>query len=76
MSIDFTLGLVAIVAAWVSARRWTRGYTAHYGRQPPGDWMLTRVDDAPLERERRILIVILIAAVGVVLSVLSRAYGT
>ena len=76
VSIDFTLGLVAIVAAWVSARRWVKGYTARYGRQPPGDWMLSRVDDGPLERERRILIAILIGAVAVVLSVLSRAYGT
>jgi hypothetical protein len=38
--------------------------------------MLTRVDDGPLERERRILIAILIGAVAVVFSVLSRAYGT
>lgn len=76
MSIDFTLGLVAIVAAWVSARRWSRGYVAHYGRPVPTNWMLTRVDDGPLERERRILIAILIGAVAVVLSVLSRAYGT
>ena len=75
MNLDFTLGLMAIVAAWVSARRWTKGYTARYGQQPPSDWMLSRVDDGPLERERRIVIVILIAAVGVVLSVLSRAYG-
>ena len=76
MSIDFTLGLVAIVAAWISARRWSRGYAARYGRPPPPDWMLSRVDDGPLERERLILIVILITAVAVVLSVLSRAYGT
>ncbi len=76
VSIDFTLGLVAIVAAWVSARRWSRGYVAHYGRPVPPNWMVTRVDDGPLERERRILIAILIGAVVVVLSVLSRAYGT
>jgi hypothetical protein len=74
VSIDYTLGLVAIVAAWMSARRWSRGYVARYGRPVPSDWMLTRVDDGPLERERRILIAILIAAVVVVLSVLARVY--
>ena len=75
MVLDFTLGLVAIVAAWVSARRWSNGYKARYGRQPPNDWMLSRVDDGPLERERRILIVILVLAVVVAVSVLSRAYA-
>ena len=74
VSIDYTLGLIAIVAAWMSARRWSRGYVARYGRPVPNDWMLTRVDDGPLERERRILIAILIAAVVVVLSVLARVY--
>jgi hypothetical protein len=74
VSIDYTLGLIAIVAAWMSARRWSRGYVARYGRPVPSDWMLTRVDDGPLERERRILIAILIAAVVVVLSVLARVY--
>lgn len=75
MIFDFAVGLVAIVAAWVSARRWSNGYTARYGRQPPGGWMFSRVDDPPLERERRILIVILILAVVIAVSVLSRAYG-
>jgi hypothetical protein len=73
--LDFTLGLVAIVAAWGAARRWSNGYTARYGHQPPNDWMFSRVDDGPLERERRILIAILVLAVVVVLSVLTRAYA-
>ena len=75
MIFDFALGLVAIVAAWISARRWSNGYIARYGRKPPNDWMLSRVDDAPLERERRILIVILVLAVVVAVSILSRAYS-
>ncbi len=75
MILDFTLGLVAIVAAWVSARRWSNGYTARYGRQPPQNWMFTRVDDGPLERERRILIVVLLLSLVVTLTVLSRAYA-
>jgi hypothetical protein len=37
--------------------------------------MFSRVDDGPLERERRILIAILVLAVVVVLSVLTRAYA-
>jgi hypothetical protein len=72
--LDFALGLVAIVAAWMSARRWSQGYAARYGRRPPTGWMFTRVNDVPLERERRILIVILVLAIVVSLSVLSRAY--
>lgn len=72
---DFTLGLVAIVAAYLSARRWFNGYATRYGRRPPSGWMFRRVDDIPLERERRVLIVILFLAVVVALSVLSRAYG-
>jgi hypothetical protein len=75
VTFDFTLGLVAIVAAYISARRWFNGYTARYGRKPPSGWMFSSVDDAPLERERRILIVILVLAVVVTLSVLSRAYS-
>jgi hypothetical protein len=71
---DFVLGLVAIVAAWVSTRRWLQGYAARYDRRPPTGWMFTRVDDGPLERERRILIAILVLAVAVVATVLSRAY--
>jgi hypothetical protein len=38
--------------------------------------MFTRIDDAPLERERRILIAILVLAVVVALSILSRGYAT
>jgi hypothetical protein len=74
--LDFALGLVAIVAAVTSARRWSRGYAARYGRRPPNNWMFSRVDDGPLERERRILIAILVLALVVALSVLSRGYAT
>jgi hypothetical protein len=76
MILDFALGLVAIVAAVTSARRWSQGYAARYGRRPPNNCMFTRVDDPPLERERRILIAILVLAVVVALSILSRGYAT
>jgi hypothetical protein len=73
--LDFVLGLVAILAAWSAAKRWSDGYRRHYGRTPPGSWMLSQVDNGPLERERRILIVILVFAVIVAMSVISRAYA-
>jgi hypothetical protein len=73
--LDFVLGLIAIVSAWMAAKRWSDGYRARYGRTPPGRWMVTQVDDGPLERERRILIVILVVAVLVTISVISRVYA-
>ncbi len=75
MNLDFVLGLVAIVSAWISARRWSAGYRARYGRSPNLASLYSRVDDGPLERERRILIVIILLAVVVAVTVVSRAYS-
>jgi hypothetical protein len=72
--LDFLLGLVALAAVWVSARRWSQAYTARYGRRPPNRWMFSRVDDTALERDRRVLLVILGLAVVIAFSVGSRSY--
>ncbi len=72
MNLDFVLGLVAIVGAWISAKRWSDGYRTHYRRSATPGALFDRVDNGPLERERRILIAILVLAVVVVLTVLSR----
>ena len=68
------LGLVAIVGAWISAKRWSDGYRARYGRSPTPGSIFERIDDGPLDRERRVVIVIVALAVVVSVTVITRAY--
>jgi hypothetical protein len=74
--LDFVLGLAALAAVWISATRWSAGYKALFGRRPPNGWMFSRVDDSGLERDRRVLLVILGIAVVIAVSILSRSYPT
>jgi hypothetical protein len=72
--LEFLIAVAAIVAAWIAARRWALRYTAHYGRRPPNGWMFARVDNRTLERERLVLLAILVLTVVVALLVLKRTY--
>ena len=75
MILDFILGIAALAAVWVSAKRWSVAYVARFGHRPPNGWMFSRVDDPALERGRRVLLVILALAVVIAISILSRSYG-
>ena len=75
MILDFILGIAALSAVWVSAKRWSVAYFARFGRRPPNGWMFARVDDPALERGRRVLLVILALAVVIAISILSRSYA-
>jgi hypothetical protein len=74
--LDFVLGIAALAAVWISARRWSIAYIAQFGRRPPNGWMFSRVDDPTLERDRRVLLVILGVAVVIAVMILSRSYAT
>ena len=73
--LDFVLGIAALAAVWVSAKRWSVAYLARYGRRPPNGWMFSRVDDPALERGRLVLLAILVLAILIAISILSRSYA-
>ena len=65
MIYDAVLTVAAILAIWVAARRWSAAYVARYGRPPATGWMLSRVDDPQLERDRRVFLVIVAVSVAI-----------